>query len=88
MLIELESVYGDKLIHGCHIDRDELQNAIKEILQTVMEKDFLSAFYARYGYEELPYSSTVCVDYTIDLDTHLLIKPKYGHFNAVKQISI
>ena len=60
-----------------HIDRDELQNAITEILQTVTEKEFLCTFCARYGYEELPYSNTVQVDYTIDLDTHLLIKPQY-----------
>ena len=77
MLIELESVYGDKLIHGSHLDRDELQNAITEILQTVTEKEFLCTFCARYGYEELSYSNTVQVDYTIDLDTHLLIEPKY-----------
>ncbi len=77
MLIELECVYGDKLLHGGHLEREELQNAIKEILQTVTEKDFLSVFCARYGYEELPYSDTVRIDYTIDLDTHLLIKPKY-----------
>ena len=49
MLIELESVYGDKLIHGSHLDRDELQNAITEILQTVTEKEFLCTFCARYG---------------------------------------
>ena len=77
MLIELESVYGDKLIHGSHLNGNELQNAIKEILQTVSEKEFFSVFCARYGYEELPYSSAVRVDYIIDLDTHLLIKPKY-----------
>ena len=63
-----------------YIDRDELQEAINEILQIVSEKEFLSVFCARYGYEELPYSSTVRVDYTIDLDTHLLIKPKYGAY--------
>ena len=77
MLIEIESTYGDKLIHGSHLDREELQNAFKEILQTVSEKDFLSVFCARYGYEELPYSDTIRVDYILDLDTHLLIKPKY-----------
>lgn len=77
MLIELESVCGGKLMHGNHLDREELQNAIKEILQVATEKDFLSAFCARYGYEELPYTGTTCVDYVIDLDTHLLIKPKY-----------
>lgn len=76
MLIELESVYGDRLIHGSHLDKNELQNTIKNILQTVSEKDFLSVFCARYGYEEIPYSDAVQVDYTIDLDTHMLIKPK------------
>ena len=80
MLIEIESTYGDKLIHGSHLDRKELQNALKKILQTVSEEDFLSVFCARYGYEELPYSDTVHVDYTIDLDTHLLIKPKYSKY--------
>ena len=77
MLIELECVYGDKLIHGSHLNSNELQNAIREILQTVSEKEFFSVFCARYGYEELPYSNAVRVDYIIDLDTHLLIKPKY-----------
>ena len=55
MLIEIESAYGNKLIHGSHLNREELQNALKEILQTVSEKDFPSSFCARYGYEELPY---------------------------------
>jgi predicted nucleic-acid-binding Zn-ribbon protein len=73
----LGSIYGDKLIHGSHLDRDELQTALKQILQTFTEKDFLSVFCTRYGYEELPNSDTVRVDYIIDLDTHLLIKPKY-----------
>ena len=77
MLIEIESTYGDKLIHGSHLDRDELQTALKQILQTFTEKDFPSVFCARYGYEELPCSDTVHVDYTIDLDAHLLIKPKH-----------
>jgi predicted nucleic-acid-binding Zn-ribbon protein len=77
MLIEIESVYGDKLIHGNHLDREELQNALKEILQKVSEKDFSAIFCARYGYEELRCSDTVRVDYIIDLDTHLLNKPKY-----------
>ena len=77
MLIEIESAYGDKLIHGNHLDREELQNALKEILKAVSEKDFPAVFCARYGYEELLYSDAVYVDYTIDLDTHFLIKPKH-----------
>ena len=77
MLIELESVYGDKTIHGKYLNRSELQNALNEILRTVEERDFPSIFCARYGYEEVPHSDSIQVDYVIDLDTHLLIKPKY-----------
>lgn len=77
MLIELESVYGDKIIHGKHLERCELQNTLSELLSTVDERDFSSVFCARYGYEEVPYSDTIRVDYVIDLDTHLLLKPKY-----------
>jgi len=48
-----------------------------EILKAVGERDFLSVFCARYGYEELQYADTIKVDYVIDLDVHLLIEPKY-----------
>ena len=77
MLIELESVDGDKIIHGKHLHQDELKKAMDELLKTVKEEDFPSAFCVRFGYEEIPYSDAIPVDYVIDLDTHLLIKPKY-----------
>lgn len=77
MLIELESVYGAKIMHGKHLERCELQNTIIELLRTVDEQDFPSVFSARYGYEEVPYTDSIRVDYIIDLDTHLLITPKY-----------
>ena len=76
MLIELESVYGDKIIQGKHLTPNELQSAIKEILENSSETDFISVFCSRFGYEELPYIP-IQVDYRIDLDTHLLIKPQY-----------
>ena len=76
MLIEIESVNADKIIHGKYLDRIELQNALKEILETVAERDFPSVFCARYGYEEVQWSDDFLVDYIIDLDTHLLIKLK------------
>ena len=74
MLIEIESVYGDKIIHGRHFNINELENAIKELLETVNEKNFVPAFCSRFQYEEIPYSDHIPVDYTIDLDTHLLFK--------------
>lgn len=77
MLIELESAYGDKLIHGKHLTKCELQCAMNEILKIIDERDFLPVFCARYGYEELQYNNTIRVDYVIDLDTHLLIESKY-----------
>lgn len=77
MLIELESVYGDKIICGKHLDKSELQNALNEILMTAEERSFSSVFCGRYGYEEVPCSYFIQVDYVIDLDTHLIFKPKY-----------
>ena len=77
MLIKLESAYGDRLIHGKKLTKSELQYAMDEILKSVEERDFLSVFCACYSYEELKYDDTIRVDYVIDLDTHLLITPKY-----------
>ncbi len=77
MIIEIESAYGDLLIHGKHLERNELQSSVKELLLSVGERNFVSAFCARLGYKPIAYNSDIKVDYTIDLDTHLIIKPKY-----------
>ena len=77
MLIEIESVYGDKIIHGRHLSISELKSAMEEILEIVNEKDFTPVFCSRFQYEVIPYSNDIRVDYRIDLDTHLLFKPKY-----------
>ena len=77
MLIEIESVYGDKIIHGRHLSINELKSAMEEILEIVNEKDFTPVFCSRFQYEVIPYSNDVRVDYRIDLDTHLLFKPEY-----------
>ena len=72
MLIEIESVYGDKIICGRYLNIDEVENAMKEILEIVNEKDFTPVFCSRFQYEVIPYSNDIRVDYRIDLDTHLL----------------
>ena len=77
MLIEIESVYGDKIIHGRHLSINELKSAVEEILEIVNEKDFTPVFCFRFQYEVIPYSNDIRVDYRIDLDTHLLFKPEY-----------
>ncbi|MBE6566627.1 MAG: hypothetical protein E7659_05945 [Ruminococcaceae bacterium] len=77
MLIEIESAYGDKIIHGRHLSINELKSAMEEILEIVNEKDFTSVFCSRFQYEEIPHSNDIRVDYRMDLDTHLLIKPEY-----------
>lgn len=76
MIIEIEAYFGDKLIWGKQINESTLRKVTKELLSQVSEEDFTSAFCARFGYTPLPYDDTVTVDYTIDLDTHLVIKPK------------
>jgi len=77
LIIEIESYYGDKILHGKHLKRRDIENALDEILQHVNESDFPSVFCARYDYEELDYSDSIDVDYVIDLDTHLIFKPQY-----------
>ena len=51
MLIEIESVYGDKIIHGRHLDINKLKSAIDEILKTVNEENFVFSFCSRYQYQ-------------------------------------
>ncbi len=77
MIIEIESVYGDKLIHGKYLEQNKLQSSVKELLLSVGERNFVSAFCAQFGYDPIAYNSNIKIDYTIDLDTHLVIKPKY-----------
>ena len=54
MLIEIESVYGDKIIHGRHLSINELKSAMEEILEIVNEKDFTPVFCSRFQYEVIP----------------------------------
>ena len=77
MLIEIESVSGDKILHGKYLTKFELQNVMNEFFEMVYEQDFISAFCTHLEYEEIQYSNDVRVDYVIDLDTHQLIKPEY-----------
>lgn len=77
MLIEIESVFGDKILHGKYLTKLELENVMNELFETVDERDFISVFCIRYEYEEIQDSNDIRVDYVIDLDTHQLIKPEY-----------
>ena len=77
MFIEIESVYGDSIVHGKRFDKDELRDIVNKLLTLVGEQEFTSAFCAEFGYCRLPYSDCVKVDYIIDLDTHLIINPEY-----------
>ena len=77
MLIEIESVYGDTLLHGKILPPAELTAQVKRILFAVGEEDFVSVFCARCQYEIIPHSSDHPVDYVIDLDTHLIYSPSH-----------
>ena len=77
MLIEIESAWGDILLHGKRLEREELQAAVRELLASVPEQDFADAFCSRFGCEALPYDKDIYADYVIDLDTHRVRKPKY-----------
>lgn len=77
MIIEIESVYGDMLVYGKCLEHNELRIIVKELLTLVGEQDFASSFCLRCGYEPIPYDQDIKIDYTIDLDTHMVIKPKF-----------
>lgn len=78
LLIELESAYGDRRICGKKLEEREIVEAMDLFLENGEEESFLSKFCARFGYEEVQRGENCRVDYVIDLDTHLLIKPVYG----------
>ena len=48
MIIEIESIYGDELIHGRYLERNELQKSVEELLIQIGEQDFVSVFCARF----------------------------------------
>lgn len=75
MLIEIESVYGDTLLHGKNLSLPELKAQVNCILAKAGEEDFIPIFCARCQYEILPVSSDLPADYVIDLDTHLIYPP-------------
>ncbi len=78
MILYIESVYGDMLLHGKRIEESELRKKANELLKLVSAKEFPSAFCMRYDYEELPFDSHIKVDYVVDLDTSWVYKPIYN----------
>ena len=77
MFIEIESLHGDKLIEGKQLNINEIEDAIKEILEVTNEENFSSVFCSRFQYKEVAHSNEIHADYTIDLDTHLVVKNQY-----------
>ena len=73
MIIEIESAYGNALLHGKALTKRELTVIVKEILSAVSERDFTAVFCAQYSYEPITCSSPINADHTIDLDTHLVL---------------
>ncbi len=74
MLIEIESFYGNHLLHGKKLKVSEVKAFIKSMGGI---DDPVSLFCARFAYEELPYREDIRVDLTIDLDTHRVIVWEY-----------
>ena len=78
MILYIESVYGDVLLHGKSMEESELRRRTNERLKLVSAKDFLSSFCMRYDFEELPFDPHMKVDYIVDLDTNWVYKPIYN----------
>lgn len=77
MIIEIESVYGDSLLHGRKMTLSEIDKIMKDVLNVVSEQEFIEVFCNRTDCEVLGYRSDVYVDYIIDLDTYTVYKPRY-----------
>ncbi len=86
MLVEIESVYGNRLLHRKRIKFSEIKLMLENLFEIVDEKDFVAIACARLGFEELPYDEkTQEVDYVIDLSTYKIYKPQY-HLNSGEHI--
>jgi hypothetical protein len=77
VIIEIESFWGDCLLHGPKVDYETLQAQVQDLFMFAELKDFLKNFCARFGYEPLLFNETVRVDYVIDLDIYHIYKPRY-----------
>ena len=77
MILHIESVYGDTILHTNFIEETELRKKTIELLNLVGEKEFPSAFCLRYNCSTINYEDNIKVDYIIDLDTALVYKPIY-----------
>ncbi len=77
MIIEIESFFGDYLLHGPKTDYINLKSQMNELRALTDTKDFVKIFCARYGYEILPWDETVQVDYVMDLDIYRIYRPRY-----------
>ena len=76
MIIEIESVFGDVLVHGKHCSESELRKQVKYILSLIDEAEFTNSFCLRFGYERLSCAEQPEIDFSIDLDTHTVIKAR------------
>ena len=54
MILEIESVYGDSIIHGKHFTGKQLRAIVRELLTHFDESEFVSNFCIRYNYELCP----------------------------------
>lgn len=77
MIIEIESFFGDCLLHGPRTDDMTLRSRMNELIALTDMKDFVKLFCVRYGYEILPWDETVQVDYVMDLDIYRIYRPRY-----------
>ena len=77
VLILIESFPRDRLISGKSCSAKELEERFRQVLKLAGEKDFADVFCRMYGFEEYLMEKDIPVDFVIDLDTHLLYRPRY-----------
>jgi len=77
MLVCIENFFGDTLISGKKCAEKELREKFNTVIKLTNAEDFTRLFCCRFHFNELPYTEDVQVDFVIDLDTHLVYKPRF-----------
>jgi hypothetical protein len=77
LLVEIESIWGNKILSGKKCSKIELWQKMNDALKFTGTEEFTAIFCRMFLFEEINFSDNVRVDFIIDLDTHLVFAPKY-----------
>lgn len=77
MFVEIESIWGDKLIFGKECAEKELRKKMNRVLELTGSEGFTACFCRMYQFGVYPRLAADKIDFVIDLDTHRVYALKY-----------